>query len=78
MKNHEEERVESVYICVCLCHVQITCSECVRNGQMIVTGGSGGVVSFWSIQNSMQVCMMTSGYYIYNKVATMCSGYISL
>ena len=34
---------------------QITCSECVRNGQMIVSGGTGGVVSFWSIQNTMQV-----------------------
>ena len=35
---------------------QVTCCECVRSGQMIVSGGSAGVISFWSITNTLTVC----------------------
>lgn len=51
-----------VHVCMTMClHnfffffcIQITCCECVCNGQMIVSGGTGGVVSFWKIYNSAQ------------------------
>ena len=35
---------------------------------MIVSGGSGGVVSFWSIRNTMQVCMCVTAVRIGNLV----------
>ncbi|CAI8030834.1 Lysosomal-trafficking regulator [Geodia barretti] len=31
---------------------KVTCCECVRSGQMIVSGGSAGTISFWTISNT--------------------------
>jgi hypothetical protein len=41
-----------VYMYIAL---QVTCCECVRSGQMLVSGGSAGVISFWNITNNTTV-----------------------
>ena len=52
--------VVCVCVCVCVC-VQVTCCECVCSGQVIVSGGSAGVVSFWSIHNTHQQLAFSGG-----------------
>ena len=53
-------RQEMVFTPPSLCYfgsVQVKCCECVCSGQMIVSGGTAGVVSFWQIINTPQVAM---------------------
>lgn len=40
---------------------RVTCCECVCSGQVIVSGGSAGVVSFWSIHNTHQQLAFSGG-----------------